>query len=393
MIKRSTLIGAVFLSSGIVGLMSLAQGCSSSSSPAGDTPDTGGTGADAGGAGTLPPPRPTAGTGSGTKWFAVNGLKLGLTKKGTTTADSNAWKDYGYDLDKRNTTLDISKASTGAAGTDPGVSCHRIVGSPSGTLVDGNNGIDNNFGGHVMQTIKSLKSDAEDAVTKTITDGKFTLILRVDNWSDSGDVQSAPGKLYIANEFNDGKSAPTFTAADIWKVNAASLTDGKDLTKPKLSFDKAYISGGYWVSGDFGTETINLSINLSGADISLPIDSGIITVKQNGDDGTIAGAMNNKKLQDALTPVAKKFGICPGNATYDQVVTTLTQSADLVSGAPNLQDPKVECNAISIAIGFTMKPTGEPKEIYTAPPPTGTDDCSGETGPADTGTGDTGAGG
>ena len=35
----------------------------------------------------------------------------------------------------------------------------RRSGSPSGILADGNGGIDNNFGGHVMQTIKSLKSD------------------------------------------------------------------------------------------------------------------------------------------------------------------------------------------------------------------------------------------
>ena len=169
----------------------------------------------------------------------------------------------------------------------------------------------------------------------------------------------------------------TFTASDKWPVNKASLGGaGTDISNAKLTFAGGYMAGGYWVSGDFGSETINLNISLSGAEISLPIDSGIITVKADGTDGTIAGAMNTDKLKDALTPVAKRFGICPGNATYDQVVDTLTQSADLVSGAPQLQNPAVECTAISIALGFTMKPTGEPTVILPAASPSGPDDCS-----------------
>ena len=371
MIKRSTLIGIVVLSGGAVGAMLAMPGCSSSS-------DSGGTPAPTY-TSTVPPARPAAGTGTGTKWFAVNGLKLGVTKKGTNTSDPNAWKDYGYDLDGRNTTADDSKTSNN--------SCKRISGSPTGILADGNNGIDNNFGAHVMATIKSLKSDAEESVNNSIIGGSFTLLLKIDNATDGADSTKSPGSLYVANNFADGKSPPTFTAADVWKVNAASLADGTSLSNPKLTFPNAYISNGYWVSGDFGTGTINLSISLSGADISLPIDSGIITVKlSDGSDGTIAGAMNTGKLKDALTPVAKKFGICPGNATYDQVVSTLTQSADLVSGAPKLQDPTVECTAISIALGFTMKPTGEPKEVIPTPPPSGTDDCSGADGGTDGGT-------
>jgi hypothetical protein len=370
--KRSTLIGAVILAGGAISAGLAMPGCSSSGD-SGGTPTDGGT--DSGGAyvSVVPPKRPASGSGTGTKFFAVNALKLGITKKGTTTPDPNAWKDYGFDLDGRNTTAEDSKTSNN--------SCKRKSGSPTSILADGNGGIDNNFGGHVMQTIKSLKSDAEDAVNTSITGGSFTLILKIENATDGADSTKSPGSLYVANDFNDKKSAPTFTTSDVWKVNAASLEDGTSLSKPKLTFPNAYIANGYWVSGDFGTGTINLNISLSGADISLPIDSGIITVKlSDGTDGTIAGAMNTDKLKDALTPVAKKFGICPGNATYDQVVDTLTQSADLVSGAPQLQNPAVECTAISIALGFTMKPTGEPKEVIPTPPPSGTDDCSGETG-------------
>jgi len=387
-IKRSTFIAATFLAAGAVGALIAAPGCSSSSPPAPAAPDY---------TPIKPPAKPTATATGSTKWFALNALKLGLTNKQTGAVKPDAWKDYGFDLDARNTTADMSASSQN--------SCKRRSGSPTKVLADGNGGIDNNFGQHVMAVIKSLKADAEDAVTKSVTDGKFTLLLKIDNATDK-DNSSAPGSLYVANDFvgADGKPAtPTFTTSDVWPINAASLADGKTIGQPKLSFPKGYIANGYWVSGELGTETINLSISLSGADISLPIDSGVIVVKlADGSDGTIAGAMNTDKLKDALTPVAKRFGICPGNATYDQVVETLTQSADLVSGAPNLQDTSKECNAISIAIGFTMKPTGDHSaaKILTSTTDPGPDDCSGEggeTGPKDTGTTDsstdTGAGG
>jgi hypothetical protein len=258
--------------------------------------------------------------------------------------------------------------------------------------MDGNGGIDNNFGQQVMSVIKSLKSDAEDAVTKAVQDGTFTLLLRIDNFT-SDDNGKAPGYVYVANDFKDKASAPTFAAGETgWKIVDSSLVDGHTISNPKLQFPNGYISNGYWVSGDLGNGTIELSMSLSGADIKLPIDSGVIAFKvADGSDGTIAGAMNTDKLKDALTPVAKKFGICPGNATYDQVVDTLTQSADLVSGAPNLQDTTVECNAISIALGFTIKPVGDhsaaPIKVSSSDP--GTDDCSG----GDAGTGDAASGG
>ena len=240
-----------------------------------------------------------------------------------------------------------------------------------------------------MSVIKSLKADAEDAVTAAVKDGSFTLIIKIDNFTTE-DNAKAPAFVYVANDFKDKMSVPTFAAGETgWKIVDGSLEDGATIAKPKLTFPTGYIAGGYWVSGDFGTGRINLNISLSGADISLPIDSGVITFKTDGSDGTIAGAMNVKALEEALTPVAKRFGICPGNATYEQVISTLTQSADLVSGAPKLQDTSKTCDAISIALGFTAKPVGDHS---TAPikksstEPAGPDECSGEDG----GTTDTG---
>jgi len=378
-IKRSTLIAtAIVATAAIVGLAA-APGCSSEDKPA------------AGGYVSVKPPvRPTAKKTGTTKWYAINALKLGLTKKGTTIADANAWKDYGFDLDSRETTKDMSKSSTN--------SCKRKAGSPTGVLTDGNGGRDNNFGQHVMSVIKSLKADAEESVTGAITDGSFTLLLKLENFTaeDNSDVK---GSVYVANDFAGG--SPKFTATETgWQILDASLVDGKTIASPKLSFN-GYVAGGYWVSGDFGQGTIELAISLSGAEIKLPIDSGVISFKvADGSDGTIAGAMNTGKLQEALTPVAKRFGICPGNSTFEQVVSTLTSSADLVTGAPNLQDTTKECNAISIALGFTVKEVGDHSgaTVKVSKVEPGTDECvDGDAGtdsaPTDTGAGDTASGG
>jgi hypothetical protein len=376
-VALATLAGAAAL------VISVAPGCSSSSSTPAATADTG-TGTDAGPyVSTKPQPRPTA-TAMGTdKWFAVNGLKLGLTPKDSTKHDTNAWKAYGFDIDQRNTTADDSKAGTNT--------CTRVPGSPSGMLTDGNGGIDNNFGGHIMQVISQLQSGAEDSVNKSIADGSFTLLLHLKNYT-TADNGSVPGELYVGNDFGDPtgatKSAPTFTTADKWPVVPSSLKDGKTLASGALlQFATGYVSNGYWVSGDFGgTGTLNLNISISGADISLPIDSGIVTFKlADGTDGTIAGAMGVQKLQDSLGPVAKKFGICPSSSTYQQVVTTLTQSADLTGGDPadHFNKPGTQCDAISIALGFTVKETGAPDTVHAPPGPPGPDQCDNPDGGTD----------
>ncbi len=364
--RTSSLVALATLAGAAALVVSVAPGCSSSSTGSTVTPPAGTT---------TPQPRPTA-TASGTdKWFAVNGLKLGLTPKDSTKHDTNAWKDYGFDIDQRATSADDSKNGTNT--------CTRVPGSPSGMLTDGTNGIDNNFGGHIMQVISQLQSGAEDSVNKSLADGSFTLIMHLKNYT-LADNGSVPGELYIGNDFGDPtgatKSAPTFTAADKWPIVPSSLKDGKTLAGGALlQFPTGYVSNGYWVSGDFGgTGTLNLNISISGADISLPIDSGIVTFKlSDGSNGTIAGAMGVQKLQDSLGPVAKKFGICPSSSTYQQVVTTLTQSADLTGGdsADHFNKVGTQCDAISIALGFTVKETGAPDTVHAPPGTPGPDQC------------------
>lgn len=301
--------------------------------------------------GATPPPRPAAtAAGGATKWFAAKKLLLGITKRSTGSPDANAWKEYGYDLDSRTTTRDDSKISAN--------SCKRVAGSPTNVLADGDLGRDNNFGQHIMSVIKSLKADAEDTVNALIADGRMTLVLRLDNVGPS-DNASVPGALYLASALG---SPPKFDGSDRWPIDSSSVDAMKE---PRAKFPKGYMAGGVWVSGEIGTSSAPIPLPGFG---TVPLESVVISFDvASGTGGTIAGASLSTKLTEALTPMMKQYGICPGNATYDQVVATIQQAADLVSGAPKLQDTSRECNAISIALGFNVAPTTPSGAIVTPP--------------------------
>jgi hypothetical protein len=70
-----------------------------------------------------------------------------------------------------------------------------------------------------------------------------------------------------------------------------------------------------------------------------------------------------------MKPVAFGLGLCPGDATYDQVIAGVAQGADLVFGAPQLQDPTRDCDAMSIGIAITMAPAAPPTTVVPSPPP------------------------
>lgn len=310
--------------------------------------------------GATPPPRPSAvASGGTTRWFAVSKMYLGLEDRATGASSPTAWRAYGYDLDSRTTTADDSKTSTN--------SCKRVAGSPGRVLQDGDLGRDNNFGQHFMAVLKSLKSDIEEAVNQQILTGHSTLLLELENVGPD-DNDSVPGTLYLAGAL----SSPTFTTSDHFPIDASSVDAAK---MPIYRFPKGYMAKGTWVSGTLGSERSMLPLPFGSALLKLPLESALISFHvASGKAGVFAGAIPASAFSTALAPAAAQFGICPGNATYEQLVLTFSQSADLVSGAPQLQDVTKECNAVSLGIGFDVAPTGAPSGIVT--PATPPDDCS-----------------
>lgn len=86
-----------------------------------------------------------------------------------------------------------------------------------------------------------------------------------------------------------------------------------------------------------------------------------------GKDGVIGGVIEAAAFVKGIDGGLRGAGICPGNATYDQVVQTITQSQDLVLSPPTFQDPTRECSALSVGIGFEVRPSGNWGGIASAP--------------------------
>jgi hypothetical protein len=306
-------------------------------------------------ASVVPPSRGeiTAATGE-VRWFAIDTLSLGVRAKDTGLPRTDAWKDFGFDLDARNTTAEQSIGSVG--------SCRRRVGSPSKGLEDGHGGIDNNFGAHLVPLLRSVSSDFEEATARDLSTGRYALLLRLEQVGPENNAR-VPGALFLASKPG---SKPTFGADDHFAIDARSLVDGISIDRPLVTFPEGYMVSGTWVSGH-ALGAIAVPFTLGEFVSRLPIDSGIVSVHvADGSAGTIAGAIAAPKLETAAASLMNAFGFCPDNATGRQVLATFTTAADLVADAPGLQDENRECDAVSVGVGFTMKPTGAPTVV--APP-------------------------
>lgn len=305
--------------------------------------------------GVTPPPRPSVMVAGGaTRWFAISRMQLGMRNRATGALDANAWKQYGFDFDGRVTSKEDSKTSAN--------SCKRREGSPTNVLADGELGRDNNFGQHVMSVVRSLSPGAEDAMNEELRSGRTTLLLRLDNVGPT-DNGSVPGALYLAAGLG---SPPREDGTDVWPIDSSSVDAAKEA---RAKFPKGYMAGGVWVSGDFGVGFAPIPLPTTGTRFSIPLQSPTITFDvASGAMGTIAGAANATAFMESFTPLLKRWGICPGNATYEQVFSTATQSADLVAGAPQLQNTAVTCDSISFAVGFTTVRVAPSTSIVTPPP-------------------------
>lgn len=283
-----------------------------------------------------PPARPTLSTAGTTRWFVLDHYQLGLSRKEDGVPDANAWKRYGYDLDGRATSKEDSKDNRATA-------CNRVTGSPSGVLADGERGIDNAFAQHFMSVVKSLMFDVETLTNDRVATGGYTFVLRLDNVG-AADNANVPGALWLVGP----REAPKFGANETWPVAATSEA-------PLQTFANGYMAGGVWVSGDLGKETIDVGVPFLGDALITKLVGGVMSVRvSDGADGIIAGAIRGQDFMDAMTPSLMRRGICPGNASFDVYQTIVKQSADMmVSAGPGGSS---ECNAMSVGIGFTMKP-------------------------------------
>ncbi len=322
-----------------------APGCSSS--------DSGSSGTTPAAAGKVPPPPPAGAAPSDTpaRTFALNQLFLGETGRNAAPL-KDAWKDYGYNIDGLTTTKDSKDV------------CKRVAGADAAKQEDGNGGIDNAFGRTVLGFILGLVPTPSKTINDSVQGGSFTILLDIKGLTDDPKQTNIGlgGRLLVGGNFGEGKK-PTFTPADDWPYRAS----------PIVPIDGAYINNGTFVNGSGGA-TVELSLLIQGVSLSLSINRAAITFDHTAPaeitNGTISGVINTEALVTGIEKVAGRIStqLC-GGSTLDTIKQTIRQASDIRDDGTN--SAGVDCNAISIGLGFTGKQIGEPKTIAkdTAPPP------------------------
>ena len=259
------------------------------------------------------------------------------------TADSNAWKQYGFNVDGLTSTeasVDVCKPNSG--------------GSPAKAYPDGNSGIDNSFGKNVVPVFLNVDKEFTTNASQDIKDGKFTIMFRMDKLDPAADVPPFLTKLYIGADLG---AAPAFDGSDCWPVIQSSLTDVKDIDTAKIALDGSAVTGNQWSSG--APTTIVLTVPVAGGALNLTIHKARITMDLDADhkgaiNGHIGGVLDTedfvlqiKKVAGTVNPV-----LCSG-AIIDSIVTQIRQASDIMKDGK--QDPGATCDGISIGLGFQAK--------------------------------------
>ncbi|MBL0195677.1 MAG: hypothetical protein IPQ09_15895 [Myxococcales bacterium] len=305
------------------------------------------------------PPRPTAPTtATSAGYYAIHTMFLGDTDRAGAPSQT-AWKRYGYDLD--------SRVSTDKS-TDH---CRLRPGAPNKVKTDGESGIDNSFGANILPIFTTALPDFPRDTNAALQTGTGTYILQAVGFDGTSD-QSNTGLTGQLFETGRVSPAPRWDGSDLWPVLASSLVGGTLAGGANAKMSDAYVSGGMFVGVLPGT--FNLSLAGVQGGIVLPIERPLITFKKpsNGLDattGTIAGVMNTARFNSEFRRVAGQLStvLCEGS-TLDNITSQFTQASDIMSDGTN-GDSSKECDAISIAIGFTAKVVKEPSAVAPAPPP------------------------
>jgi hypothetical protein len=344
-----------------------------------DTPGAAGTGsggnAGTGGSGAVctdcaHPPDPAAGApeGDGTgQIFAIRSLDLGKLP-------ADAWKAIGYDIDGKKST---------SASTDH---CKLVgEGTPARIKADGLNGIDNSFGGNVME---ALPDETQGKIDDAMKAGEFTILIQIDKLGSGKDYVNLPAFLYAGAartgaDPDAGAVAPTWDGTDEWPVfcelmqtcNESGTPQISAGNKSKVQFLNSYVNQGTWVSGLKGEGTLNLALSIAGFNLALTVHNAIISAQlgsesplpTTGANGVVSGVLKTDEVINSLGQMAGKLNTswCESSA-LDSFVDQVRAASDiLVDGT---QDAAKDCDGISIGLGFTMGAAKIEKVLDKAPP-------------------------
>ncbi|HVH42301.1 MAG TPA: hypothetical protein VM925_08150 [Labilithrix sp.] len=292
--------------------------------------------------------------------FAVHTISLGEADRAG-TKNTNAWKKFGFNLDKIVT--NVTKQDS----PDLAKVCKRAEKAPATVHQDGDEGIDNTFGKEIVPVLDQISPNPSKTLTSAVQAGGFTILLKVTGLDDDAAQTNTglSGTLLVGAQFNADKNVkPTFTTADDWPYNR----------EPQVPIAGGYVNKGVFVNGK-GEASVTISLSISGQALSFTVNRAIISFKHNPganalEEGTIAGVINTEEFVQAITSVAGRFdkSLCGGSDLVKDIQGRIREASDMLSDGT--QDPSKTCDGISIGLGFTAKRVGTPTKAVdpTGPP-------------------------
>ncbi|UJR78791.1 Hypothetical protein I5071_8240 [Sandaracinus amylolyticus] len=290
-----------------------------------------------------PPQRPSSADGDGPE--VAFGLRMVVMAQG------NDWPMYGYDVDGFCTEQpDLVSECTPPAVENP--------------PADGVGGVDNVFGDQFFPLVEATTPDLEAEAREAQELGQGLPIIRMRGWNgerndprvDAAIMQAVFGAPGSASEEpparpdDPASSRPVWDGRDwFWVRDDAFLMD--DLGRPLIRDDNAYVADGVLV--------VRLPDRI---DIIFPADAYGVLVRLTGaqatgrisEDGTTlenVRVSGRWSLNDLLV-TARNIGVCEGERDYELLNSQLDRIAD-VRSTPGSGGPGVECDAISLGVGFT----------------------------------------
>jgi hypothetical protein len=323
------------------------------------------------------PGGPTVGASAPEHNYAIRQLFLGDTDR-SGNPSATAWESFGYDLDGLVTT---------AESTDV---CTLLPGSSKQVQVDGNGGIDNAWGSQIIPIWETLDSTYSQTINSDIQSGALTEMTTVFGFDDSaGNTTTATGLHGV--ELIGGQTAgtPAWTVGTHWPILPGDLTCGPSCPSgsdpvqlAQMQFPAAYQANGTFVSG--AAIPLQFVTLLFSGSYTVPIHSAVVTFQPSMPgavtNGTIAGAMLTSEYVSALQQAAGAIStsLCSGSA-FESIAMQLEQASDIVLSGETLSNSAgVQCNAISIGLGFDATEIAIPAAAdVTAAPPPPVDPCGG----------------
>jgi len=294
-----------------------------------------------------PPPPPSADTSSpsdpGTRTFALRGLRLD---------QGPDWANIGYDLDGFYTHAPDEPSECESTTLDP----------------DGQGGIDNRWGGRLYTSIQTFLPTLECEIEAAATEGRGTLLLRVERWNGLADdaqvtvsvARALDGTSVVPDcavldadlQLLDGPGGtplppPAWDGSDRYCVDPESIVQ---VTGEALIQDRfAYVSGGSIVT----TFRPGAAVLWMGARSNLEVilNQGVLVAAMSPtfdaiDEGVVAGRF---AIDDLIT-IGPESGVCDQSALlplYNAVADVLSTPPDTPSTYPP------PCDAISVGLAFT----------------------------------------